>query len=196
LLGKNLGYKFVDGKQSGSGGEVTVHQLCNLPSDDDYPNLIIMSDPDAVLDIGDAGETLVTALVRAPQMTFKQGKGFRPGDTGEGGATAKYIEGNGSVVYYGKEATNKTYDSENHEMSLRTRTSTDPVGDAKVNKTKLTSIALIGQLIAGDIQIPNDANWGMLFVEIPSTPVPPTPPTPGSTNPFAGESTVLFYDYY
>lgn len=180
LIGYPLGGEYTGG---GTGDTITVTQQHAVPSDDDYPNFIIMSDPGATLDMS-GNNTLVTALIRAPQMKFIQSQGF-------GGAGIKYIEANGSDVYYGSAASGASYDTDNHKLADGSQR-----GEWKIDKSKLSNTGVIGQLIADDIILSNDKNWGMIFVEIPSTPVPPTPPTPGSTNPFAGESTVLFYDYY
>ncbi len=180
LVGKPLGAMY-DG--TGTNRTITVTQQHLNPSDPDYPNVIIMSDPGATLDLS-GNDTFVTALIRAPQMVFKQDQGF-------GGGGIEYIEANGSPVYYGSAAAGHTYDTDGHKLSDGT-----VKGEVGLDKNKISNTGVIGQLIADDIILNNDKNWGMIFVEIPSTPVPPTPPTPGSTNPFAGESTVLFYDYY
>jgi len=59
---------------------------------------------------------------------------------------------------------------------------------------------MIGQLCAKNIETSGTDNFGLLYVTIP-----PTPPSGGDegegshggeNDPFAGESTILFYDYY
>lgn len=180
LVGKPIGAMY-DG--TGTGAAITVRQQHTDPSDEDYPNLVIMSDPGATLDLS-GNDTFVTALIRAPQMIYKQDQGF-------GGAGIEYIEANGSSVFYGSSASGKTYDTDLHKL----KDGTDP-GEHALVTSKIGHTGIIGQLIADDIILNNDKDWGMIFVEIPSMPSTPIPPTPGSSNPFAGESTVLFYDYY
>jgi hypothetical protein len=142
-----------------------------------------MSDAGAVLDLT-GNDSIVTAMVRAPQMEFKQDQGF-------GGGGIKYILANGNTTYYGTAAATASYDTDNHSIGTGT-----VLGEVKIDKSKIAHIGLIGQLIADDITLNNTKDWGMIFTEIPTGGGVILPPVPGSTNPFAGESTVLFYDYY
>ena len=168
-----IGGAYYEGYSGGSaaGGVVNVKQYHNDASDPDYPNVIVQSDTGATLDMSN-NNTFLTALVRAPQMKFIQNIGSQP-------CSFNYELANGSKILYGPACDGQTYAT-----------------DRGMPTSKMYKTTIIGQLIAEDIEIINGSDFGMLFVEIPSTPVPPTPPTPGSTNPFAGESTVLFYDYY
>ena len=183
LVGKPL-YEMYDG--SGTGNTVEVHQQHNAATGaghEDYPNFVIMSDAGAELDLS-GNDSIVTAMIRAPQMQFKQDQGF-------GGGGIKYILANGNTTYYGSAAATASYDTDNHSIGTGT-----VLGEVKIDKSKIAHIGLIGQLIADDITLNNTKDWGMIFTEIPTGGGVILPPVPGSTNPFAGESTVLFYDYY
>lgn len=152
-----------------SGNTMQIKQEHTDASDDDYPNLIINSDPGAEMHL--TNMTIVTAMVRAPQMLFEQSQGTT------GSYDIEYTNADGALIHYGSGANSQTLTS-------------------SFNKTKLDTTGLIGQLIAEEIQLDNSRNWGMIFVEIPSGTTLTTPPTPPSTTPFAGDSTILYYDYY
>ncbi|MEE5993752.1 MAG: hypothetical protein V3G42_10990 [Oscillospiraceae bacterium] len=157
-----------------TGSTLDIKQMHTSTSDGDYPNLIINSDAGAEMHLNN--QTCVTAMVRAPQMLFQQSQGFT------GGFTINYENAYGGIMKYIAGGTSQamTWDGQ---------------GDAAFNKTKLDTVGVVGQLIAEEIQLNNSRNWGMIYVTVPNLLVP-TPPSPGSTNPFAGESTILGYDYY
>lgn len=183
---------------AGNPTPLKVRQLHKKETDPDYPNLIIMSDPGATLDMkSGANNCLITAMVRAPQMTFAfaQAQELR---------TLEYYENNtidssdnanydGAPVIVGANANDAKYKTMHPFSSISDASNAARSG---LNPSKITTIGLIGQLIAGKIDIPNTANFGMVYVDIPSGTVITAPPTPPSTNPFAGQSSVLFYDYY
>ena len=186
---KNLVSDSFSGTMGGTykAGTVKVRQLHKKTTDEDYPNVIIMSDPNATLDMSH-NHNLITGMVRAPQLTFSMSQAqdvgtidYYANNSISAGDVAGY---DGSEITYGSNASTATYSS------------LTETGRSGVNRDKITKTGLIGQLIAQDINLPNDADWGMVYVDIPSGTIVANPPTPPSTNPFAGKSSVLFYDYY
>ncbi len=110
--------------------DITIHQnASDYP--DEYPNLVIYSDDNATLDVKEGG--MITALVRAPELIFKGGKGPAANKT------IHYELPNGNATDYGANA------DINHENN---------------------TIGLIGQLVAGSIQLTSNGSWGMLYVTL------------------------------
>jgi len=167
MVSSNLNTNFP----AATGSSVDIKQVHTNPSDPDYPNVIIASDAGAEMHL--TNQTCITAMVRAPQMLFHQSQAWTSS------SVVNYENAYGGVVKYVGGHSSQTLQS-----------------DFDASKNKLDSVGVIGQLIAEEIQLDDSRNWGMIYVTQPTGTTPPTPPTPGLTNPFAGESTILGYDYY
>ena len=183
--GSYLDVKF-DTVKASKNATIDVRQLHKKTTDWDYPNVVIKSDPGASLSMSNAG--FITGMVRAPQMTFSFGQAKLQ-------ATINYYENNTIDA-----ADNANYDGTKIKVGSGASAANDYTsaksGRLGVTDEAVKNIGLIGQLIAGDIIIPQTEKFGMVYVDIPSGTVIQNPPTPPSTNPFAGKSSVLFYDYY
>lgn len=147
--------------------KVDVNQVYESPTDAGYPNVVIQSDPNAKLSLGSGA--IVTAMVRAPRLTFVQKKGVP-------GIEINYKLPSGAVQNYKNAGTKKLADT---------------------TITFEEGIGLIGQLIAGDIQMEGDGGWGMIYVTLPEVPdTDPDDDDEAKKKEFVGDSSVLYYDYY
>ncbi len=105
----------------------------SVKGDKTYPNVIIYGDKDSVLDMAGASNSLLTALVRAPQLTFRQGLGL------EAQHEIDYVNPGGGIKRYG-------------------------VGTTGSNSDKNKYVGVIGQLVAQHIELTNNADWGLIFI--------------------------------
>ncbi len=138
-------------KGTGKGGDVTIEQV-QAVSSDKYPNVIINSEAGATLSLD--MNTLVTALVRAPKMIYKSNA------ANESSKNIKYvlpdtstnpITINGNYVTYG--------------VGYNT---TDGVNNTSSGEG-CKAVGLIGQLVAGQIILPSNGSWSMLYITDPNS---------------------------
>lgn len=81
---------------SGMISDLTIHQVQTAASKY-YPNVVIYSEANAALSLP-SNDTLVTALIRAPKLTFYQNQGLQLGKT------LNYVHPNGGTKQYGQGA--------------------------------------------------------------------------------------------
>ncbi len=131
----------TSGNLEGMISDLTIYQNANV-GDWWYPNVIIFGEDGSVLDMS-KNNSLVTAHIRAPKMTFKQKMGMQLG---------KQIEYIGSgTMLYGPQRGHGPGPGPGHRPN-------------RVYSADANHIGVIGQLIAGQIIMSNDAKWGMLYV--------------------------------
>jgi len=129
----------------GMANDITVKQVQSI-GDPGYPSVVINSDRNSVMNID--MNSFVTALIRAPKLVFQSNAGSSPSKG------INYELPTGKTVRYGN-GYNGT-DASGNKVGIS-------------NCDGCASIGLIGQLIAGQIKLPSNGSWGMLYITDPNS---------------------------